>query len=203
MFVTREANTSDLQQIISIHMEAFPGFFLTQLGPKFLRELYTGFISNRSSTIVIADKKGEILGFAAGTISPDNFFKCLRWRRWPFFLMAAIPGIIKSPGFIIRKLWGALRYSGDAPESLTGGALLSSLAVSPRAQNQGVGKALVGRICEFARTHKSKLVYIITDKDENSSVIRFYEGLDFTVDTIIKKENNRQMFRLVRFLDSD
>lgn len=193
---TREASANDIEQIIFIHMEAFPGFFLTSLGPAFLREIYNGFILYDKGKLFIAEREGEILGFAAGTVDPDEFFKQLRKRRWPAFLLKALPGLIKSPVFVIRKLWSAIRYSGDTPGSQSGGSLLSSLAVSPRAQRQGTGDALVAQFCRYSAAHQKTSVYAITDMDENREVIRFYEKLGFTIDAVITKQNNRRMCRL-------
>jgi ribosomal protein S18 acetylase RimI-like enzyme len=192
----REASANDIEQIISIHREAFPGFFLTSLGPAFLREIYTGFIQSDKGKLFIAQREGEILGFAAGTVDPDGFFKQIRKRRWPAFLLKAIPGLVKSPLFVIRKLWSAIRYSGDTPVSHSDGALLSSLAVSPRAQRQGTGDALVAEFCRYSAAHRKTYVYTITDMDENRDVVRFYEKLGFTVDAVITKQNNRRMYRL-------
>ena len=74
MIEIREASANDLEQIISIHMAAFPGFILTKLGPAFLLELYTGFIQDDKGTLFVAEREGQVLGFVAGTLDPDAFF---------------------------------------------------------------------------------------------------------------------------------
>ncbi|WP_305016831.1 hypothetical protein [Mycobacterium tuberculosis] len=42
----RPAQASDIAQIVQVHLQAFPGFFLTLMGPRFLRLLYSGFLNH-------------------------------------------------------------------------------------------------------------------------------------------------------------
>jgi len=202
MLETRSATVNDLSQIVSIHGSAFPGFFLTRLGPAFLHELYSGFLTDpdHTGTIILACEDEEILGFAAGTSAPETFFRNLRTRRWFFFLLKAIPGLLASPGLVFRKLWSAMRYRGDTAEELPGGALLSSLAVSPRAQKKGVGRVLVQRFCELSEQSRREYVYVITDKEENRAIIEFYARHGFVAHAVLTKQNKRQMVRLVKTL---
>jgi hypothetical protein len=41
------ATIQDVEQIVVVHRHAFQGFFLTKLGPAFLRQLYTSFITGQ------------------------------------------------------------------------------------------------------------------------------------------------------------
>jgi hypothetical protein len=38
--ISREMNANDLDAVVAIHQEAFKGFFLTRMGPRFLRAYY-------------------------------------------------------------------------------------------------------------------------------------------------------------------
>ena len=203
MFEIREATASDIGKIASIHIAAFPGFFLSRLGPRFLREVYSSLIDDETGSLIVADREGEILGFAAGTLDPEDFYKRLRKRKWPVLLLKALPGIVKSPAFVIRKLWSAIGYSGDTPDNQPGGALLGSLGVSPNTQRQGAGDALVESFCKFAEARGKRYVYVITDKDTNTGVTSFYKKIGFTIDTIITKQNNRRMYRLIKPLNNN
>jgi len=129
---------ASIPQIVALHIAAFPGFFLTSLGPRFLRLLYAGFANEPKGICIAAEEKGVIIGFAAGTTAPDVFFgRLLRRQGWRFAI-AAIPGLLRNPGFVARKCFGALFYRGEQPTGLANAALLSSLAVSPAYE----GKAL-------------------------------------------------------------
>ena len=54
-----------LDRISKLHILAFPGFFLTQLGYSFLKTLYTGYFEDEESGIIVAEKEEEIIGFIA------------------------------------------------------------------------------------------------------------------------------------------
>ena len=201
MLQIRPATSGDLKKIVSLHEMAFPGFFLTRLGPAFLRELYDGFMNDDTGCLVVAVIDGQICGVLAATIDPDGFFGRLRSRRGFHFALRALPGLLKSPLLVIKKLWTAVRYRGDDVVNRPGGALISSLAVSPAARRRSVGKALVQWYCEYAARQGKGYVYVITDRHDNDAVIRFYKKQDFVVDALIAKANNREMYRLVKGLD--
>ena len=69
----RNANQADIDEIVEVQIAAFPGFFLTKMGKKFLTELYSAF-SNQSFGLlrVALDADNKIIGFAAGTTAPEQ-----------------------------------------------------------------------------------------------------------------------------------
>ena len=127
----RNANINDLDEIVSVHMLAFKGFFLTNMGEPFLKLLYQGFIGLEKGVIRVVEMDNKIVGFSAGTVSPNTFFSELKSTNWLSFAFASILGILRSPIITLKKLYGALFYKGDAVESIENGALLSSIAVLP------------------------------------------------------------------------
>ena len=74
MPLIRATTNGDLGQLCSIHRASFPNFFLTSLGPRFLRLLYAGFAREPDGICIAAEENGVIIGFAAGTTAPDVFF---------------------------------------------------------------------------------------------------------------------------------
>jgi len=200
MLEIRRPSAQELDAIIALHAVAFPGFFLTRLGPRFLRELYNGFMHDDTGSLVVAVYEGQICGVLAGTVDPDGFFRRLRARRGIVFAVKAIPGVLRSPVQVMQKLWTGVRYRGDGALERPGGALISSLAVLPAARRQSVGNALVQWYCEYVAKQGSSYVYAITDRDNNDDVIRFYKKQEFVIDSVISKPNKREMYRLVKEL---
>ena len=47
-------NNEEIQEIVKIHINAFPNFFLTSLGSDLLFELYRSFLETENSGIYIA-----------------------------------------------------------------------------------------------------------------------------------------------------
>lgn len=196
MFGISRASESDLGGIVDAHVRAFPGFFLTQLGPRFLHLLYLGFIEDKSGIMLVARDGSDICGFVAGTTTPGKFFARLR-AHWISFLLAAGAAVVRAPFSVIRRLAGAALYRGEAPPSLDDAALLSSIGVPPEFAGQGLGTALLEAFCSAARSGGCRHVYLTTDRDENPSVNRFYESFGFSLECTFARPGNRWMNRYV------
>jgi ribosomal protein S18 acetylase RimI-like enzyme len=197
------AGPDDLDAIVRLHVAAFPGFFLTSLGPPFLRLLYRGFMDLESGVCIVAREGGHLLGFAAGTTKPDSFFKTLLRRRGVRFALAATPGLVRNPLFGVRKCLGAVFYRGERPTALPGAGLLSSLAVSPEHASQGVGQALVREFCGELQRRGVTSVYLTTDEVSNERANRFYEKCGFYLVDTFERPGNRRMNRWARDLQKD
>lgn len=197
--IIRDAFQEDISKIVEVHVKAFSGFFLTSLGSRFLTRLYEGFLSKREGLLRVAIIDGRIVGFSAGTTAPVSFFAELRRDKWLSFLCAAIPGLIRNPIVVLKKLYNAFFYKGDSVESLNSAALLSSIAVEPDFKGQSIGKLLLEDF-EHQVTQRSDLhhVYLITDKFGNVSVINFYKKLQYVEDSEFSQSGNRVMLRFIK-----
>ena len=75
--------------VVEIHLKAFPDFFLSFLGPRFLREFYTSFFLDSQGMGYIASvPDSQILGVIVGPLDPRGYFKRLLKRRWWAFCLA-------------------------------------------------------------------------------------------------------------------
>ena len=194
----RRATLSDVQNVTKIHIAAFPGFFLTSLGKGFLRELYSGFLSLPSGIFLVAENQGQLIGFAAGTSDPESYFSELRKRRGVFFLLSAIPAVLRHPLLVMKKLYGALFYRGDEPADLKNAALLSSIGVLPEAFGAGVGRELLEKFEEIAFSHGAQFVYLTTDETGNDRVNAFYRKCGYREESRFLQQANRPMLRYVK-----
>ena len=183
--------------LAGLHREAFPGFFLTSLGPGFLRRLYAGFLAHDQGVCVVAEEGGVVVGFASGPLKPAAFFAGLLRRQWLGFAVAAVPGLLRNPLFAVRKCLGAVLYRGETLEALPDAALLSSLAVSPTVQGRGVGQMLVRAFADEVRRRGSKALYLTTDEADNERTNRFYARCGFELLDTFKRPGNRVMNRWV------
>lgn len=193
---------TDLDPVVAVHRSAFPDFFLTTMGPRFLRQLYRGFLSDSSGIVLAAVAGDDVVGFVAGTSEPEGFFRRLLFRRWYAFGLAALPGLARHPWRAGRKLLGALVYRGDKPPALLDSALLSSIGVAPSAGGRGIGRQLVVLFCEEARRRGCRTVYLTTDRDTNQPANNFYLHCGFTLESTLPKPPNRWMNRYVKELAS-
>ena len=54
-----------IEEIVDLHIKAFPTFFLTKLGDEFLKLLYKGYMDDENSGIIVSKNDDHLLGFNA------------------------------------------------------------------------------------------------------------------------------------------
>lgn len=202
--VCRPAGGVDVDAVVRNHLAAFPGFFLTLLGNRFLARLYQGFASEHDvATLLVAECDGEIVGFLAGCRAPEEFFRRMR-RKYGFYMaFVALPSVLRHPLRVLERLLAAARYRGDRPPDLPGYWLLSSLGVAPSRSGLGLGEALVARFCGLAREAGARGVYLLTDAAGNDRTLRFYGKCGFTEHSVLVRPDGRRLALITRSLSDE
>jgi len=195
----RPMASSDVVEVVSVHLEAFPGFFLSFLGPRFLK-LFYGEAMAIQEIAIVADEGGRCVGFAAGSAAPGAFYRRLIRRRLIAFGMAALPAILRRPSVAVRVA-RALRRPSDAQKP-EGTATLMSLGVHPELQGTGIGKELVRAFMEEASARRARRIDLTTDKLSNEPTNRFYKSLGFRVAREITTPEGRVLNEYERDLSS-
>lgn len=168
----------DVVRSVEIHLLAFPGFFLSFLGPRFLRLFYGEAIA-LGEIAFAGEVDGKVAGFVMGSTRPGGFYKLLLRRRLVGFALAAAPAVLRRPGIALR-VGRALAKPGEAVRS-EGTATLMSIAVDPGVQGVGLGKGLVLAFIEEAARRGASKVDLTTDRDANERTNAFYRSLGFRV----------------------
>ena len=196
MITIRTANPEDIPAIVDVHIQAFPGFFLTLMGRPFLRLLYQGFMQSRQGMVHVAvNAQGHVVGFVAGTSQPQGFFKQLLVKQWFRFGLAAVWPLLRRPSLVGVKLWSALFYRGESLPDLPNAALLSSLGVHPQAHRQGLGRQLVAAFVAWSLRQGCPAVYLTTDQSNNTKANAFYLECGFQLAGTCKRPPNRILNR--------
>lgn len=197
--VVRDAMAADMRQVVQIHQSAFPGFLLTELGPRFLARMYRGFSEAPGGILLVAQPAGaEAVGLLAGTSAPESFFGLLRRRHGAALAFATIPALLLHPLRVGERVITAARYRGDRPRALPGYWLLSSLGVSAGHAGRGVGSMLVDQFCQRAEINDAAGVYLLTDREDNDAAKRFYEKRGFGLHAVQRRRDGREMLVMVR-----
>ncbi len=188
--------SSHVDTAVDIHLRAFPDFFLSFLGPLFLREFYTSFLlDSQGMGYVASAPDGHLLGVIVGALDPRGYFKRLLKRRWWAFCLASITAVLKRPSCCPR-LFRAIFYRGEIPAGRTR-ALLSSVAVDPDVQHAGVGQKMVMHWVEEVRRRGASGCYLTTDADNNDKVNAFYNNLNWHIESTYSTPQGRRMNRYV------
>jgi colanic acid biosynthesis glycosyl transferase WcaI len=195
--IISQMSKADIKSIVDVHMKSFPDFFLTFLGPSFLKEFYGSFLIDKEGVGFVAksSENQNVIGVIVGPVIPDGYFKRLLKRRWWAFCLASISAVIKKPT-VIKRLFRAVFYRGQAPEG-NPRSLLSSLAVDPDIQGKGVGRMLVSHWIQEVQKRGSKGCFLTTDAEGNEGVNAFYQKLGWQVESNYTTPEGRRMNRYV------
>lgn len=187
----REVKNSEVKKIVSLHMSAFPKFFLTQLGSSFLETLYKGYLEDDNSGIIIAEENMKIIGFIAYSNDYPKFYKMLIKRHLIRFALCSMIAAIKHPSFIMRLL-RAFKKS-DSVTKKEKYVELASICVDPSLGNRGVGSLLIDYLKSIVDFNKFKFINLETDADNNDTVNSFYIKNGFQLERQFVTPEGRRM----------
>lgn len=167
----------DPARLAAIHESAFPGFFLSTLGPRFLAEFYAGFLDDPTAVAVVArDSDGNPVGAAVGTTEPAGYYRRLLRRRFGGLALASGVAAVRRPRSVLRLARGAF-YRGESDlGDASLGALLSSICAIPATQNAGLGKRLLAEWERKAKELGAASAHLSTDAKDNEAANAFYRS---------------------------
>ena len=176
--LVRKAAPEDVPEIVEIHQKAFSNFFLTRLGPDFLRKYYRLVLEYQSGVILVAQSPSRLAGFACGFVEPSAFYR-LMWRNKALFALPVLSALMRRPSLVSKVLYAVRRIQAPASEWPPQSCELSSIAVAPEAAGNGFGKSLMRAFLAQARAMGAHCVYLTTDADGNDAVNAFYRDAGF------------------------
>lgn len=182
---------SEFNEVVDVHLRSFPAFFLSQLGPQFLRCLYREVLKDPSGISFVYRDGGTVQGFAVGTSQPRGLYGRLLRKSWHRFALASIVPVLRDPRIVPRLMNAFGKRDEEPPDQSCG--LLMSIAVDPRIQANGIGVALVQAFLAECRCRGLSSVHLTTDCFENNRVNRFYQKLGFTIARTITTRQGREM----------
>lgn len=197
----RKALPGDLGDIVTIHMSGFDGFFLSSLGPSFLRTFYMDFLTDGNGCCLVDVEDGRTVGFAAGVIDPSSYFRRTFKRRWPRLILGSLGRVVKNPAVLAKLARRALTYPSSSSHGGSDSALLSSIAVLPEFHNRKIGERLLDAFLEESASMGASEVVLTTDRHRNEKVIAFYKKMGFDVKRVFTSYEGRYMYELALDLD--
>lgn len=193
----RDMGPSDLDAVVRIHQTAFDGFFLTRMGPRFLRAYYQTVLDFEASIAMVACDAGGglVLGFAVGFRDPQGFYALFRRRRHTL-LPAILVAVLLDPSLAPAIFRNVRRVEAQAAQGIDA-VELSSIAVG--VSGRGIGGALLEAFAAEARGGGARRLILTTDEQDNDPVLRFYEDRGFRLGGI-ERRGDRRLCRYERAL---
>lgn len=165
-------NKQYVEAISELHMRAFPGFFLTQLGIGFLRTLYSGYLEDENSGIIVAEDDTVIVGFIAYSNNYSQFYKGFIKNHIIKFALCSLGAALRHPSFV-KRILGAFKKSESVIKNERY-VELASICVDPLRENKGIGSALIDQLKDTVDFNNYAYINLETDADDNDVVNLFY-----------------------------
>ena len=173
----KKVNTDNIREISELHKRAFPSFFLTQLGEPFLQTLYSGYMEDMNSGIIVAEDDNEIVGFIAYSNDYPQLYKGLIKKHLIKFAFCSLGAAIRHPSFI-KRILGAFKKSESVIKEEPY-VELASICVDPKLENQGTGTELINYLKDIVDFNAYAYINLETDADGNDVVNKFYKKYGF------------------------
>lgn len=197
------AKQGDVQRVVDIHVAAFPDFFLTSLGPMFLRTMYRAFLVNTGSVFIVARFNHDIQGFAVGVLKTSSKDRALALRHLPQFLVSVIPGLIRNPLKVSRRIASQFFDVGDQITIPDDAAVLRSIGILPDARGTGIASDLLREFERFSLIKGARSVALTTDALDNDRAITFYRKNGYEIAQEFMQGENRKMLLMLKELDKN
>ncbi|NLE57010.1 MAG: GNAT family N-acetyltransferase [Planctomycetes bacterium] len=174
-----------------LHARCFPGYFLTHLGPTFLRRFYAEFCHYSYGLVARRVTDGKIVGLVAGWTSSRLHCRRFYRRNLPLLLPLVLYRFVIDP--VIRRQVGTRMWhvkcaltsalpvmrrrkpqvvTGKEPDQLSRAGLLS-IAVDPDYQGTGLAGELMREFEDLLRAAGHQAVRLSVFA-ENERAIAFY-----------------------------
>jgi len=165
-----------IDPIVLLHKKEINYGFASYLGKDFLKYLYKTFIECKYGfALVAADHNGNIIGFITGVTSLSKFYKRFLQKY------SLITGFLILPKLLrwktVKSVYQDLLYPSEKTQYDLPEAEIVSVAVSPDARGQGIGRLLTeAAFEEFKKRGINKIKVLVGDRLQANG---FYRRMGF------------------------
>lgn len=189
--------TDLVDDIAELHIEAFEGYFLSNLGVKFLRKYYMAFAFDSQSDIFVAKNNKEISCFIVFSKDPQRVIKSVVKKNL-FYLFSVVikKFFVLDFGFfldVIKKIKNIVaNIFTKKIKHARGSCHIRLLSIATKSSARGSG--LTSQLLNFSITSLSSSEFKsvgLSVFSKNTAAIRFYLKHEFYLE---KKEGNMSYF---------
>lgn len=190
----------DIEALITIHNHAFPYFFLTSLGNRFLSLYYDTVRKSEKGVLLGCYIEGRLVGFCAATLMSASFYSRLVKDNLLLYMLEALRLLFTRPKAVIRlyrnltKKPASINDKGDYAELL-------SIGVDVDYQGEGVGRTLLCELEKVVESNGGHAISLTTDYDNNFKVQSFYSSLGYRIYYDFIAYPQRRMYRYIKDLN--
>lgn len=195
MIAIREVKSEEkeiINDIVSIHLNTFTGFFLTFMGRGFLNQMYRSYCEHDESGLLVAEEDGKAVGFLAYSGNFSGLYKFMIKTRLIPFGWYSVGAFFRRPSAFMHIIKAFLKPSEVKREEKY--VELSSIGVDPTMKSKGVGSLLIDELKKIVDFNKFAYITLETDAVNNDGAIHFYEKNGFVRERMYETDEGRKMF---------
>lgn len=195
MIVIREVKADEkklIDDIVSIHLNTFTGFFLTFMGRGFLNQMYQSYCDHKESGLLVAEEYGKAIGFLAYSSNFSELYKFMIKTRLIQFGCYSVGAFFRRPSSFMHIIKAFLKPREVKREEKY--VELSSIGVDPNLKLKGVGSQLIKELKKKVDFNKFAYITLETDAVDNEGAIHFYEKNGFIREKMFETDEGRKMY---------
>lgn len=188
-----------LNEVVSIHLATFKGFFLTFMGKGFLRQMYRSYAEHEMSDIFIAECDGKVAGFLAYSEHMSGLYKHMIKRHLIKFAWYSAGAFFRKPKVFMRLVRAFLKPGEAKREEKY--IELASIGVHPDAKAKGIGSTLISALKQEVDFEEFDYITLETDAIDNEVANKFYVKNGFRIVREYETREGRKMYEYRYFGD--
>lgn len=195
MIAIREVKSEErelINDIVSIHLNTFTGFFLTFMGRGFLNQMYRSYCDHGESGLLVAEDNGKAVGFLAYSGNFSGLYKFMIKTRLIPFGWYSVGAFFRRPSAFMHIIKAFLKPSEVKRDEKY--VELSSIGVDPTIKSKGVGSLLIDELKKIVDFNKFAYITLETDSANNDGAIHFYEKNGFVRERMYETDEGRKMY---------
>lgn len=195
MVTIREVKSNEkelINEIVTIHLNTFTGFFLTFMGRGFLKQMYQSYCDYDESGLLVAEEDGKALGFLAFSSNFSGLYKFMIKTRLIKFGWYSIGAFFRRPSAFMHIISAFLKPGEAKREEKY--VELSSIGVDPYVKSKGIGSKLIDALKDNVDFNKFAYINLETDAVDNEGAIHFYEKNGFVRERMFETDEGRKMY---------
>ena len=195
MVTVREVKSNEkelINEIVTIHLNTFTGFFLTFMGRGFLKQMYQSYCDYDESGLLVAEEDGKALGFLAFSSNFSGLYKFMIKTRLIQFGWYSIGAFFRRPSAFMHIISAFLKPGEAKREEKY--VELSSIGVDPDVKSKGIGSKLIDSLKNNVNFNKYAYINLETDAVDNEGAIHFYEKNGFVRERMFETDEGRKMY---------
>lgn len=181
-----------INDIVSIHLATFTGFFLTFMGRGFLNLMYISYVEYKDSGILVAFEEDRPVGFLAYSGDLSGLYKYMIKKRLIPFAWFSLGAFFRKPTVFMRLVRAFLKPSETKREEKY--VELASIGVSPFLKSTGVGSQLIDALKDQVDFSEYTYITLETDAVDNDVANHFYKKNGFNLEREFVTNEGRKMY---------